>query len=110
MRNSTSPILPTASVMAPFRSLCLWPALLAAAGLLPRAFASPPGANVLAGAALLLLLVVNIRNAWDLMLALANGRKSSGRRTSAKPQTSAERRRGKSFGRTRPLTLATRSP
>jgi len=48
--------------------LAAYAATLAAAGLL--LVHSPASANVLAGA-LLLLLVVNIRNAWDLMLALA---------------------------------------
>jgi len=48
--------------------LAAYAATLAAAGLLLAQ--SPASANVLAGA-LLLLLVINIRNAWDLMLALA---------------------------------------
>ena len=53
--------------MAPFLPLCYTAGLVASVLILKE---SAAGLNVLAGAALLLL-VVNIRNAWDLMLSLA---------------------------------------
>ena len=71
-RNSTFPILPTACAYgAAFRSPCYRngpgrPALLS----VRRQARIETGLDVLGGAALLLLLV-NIRNAWDLMISLA---------------------------------------
>ena len=44
----------------------------------------PAGLNLLAGAALLLL-VVNIRNAWDLMLSLARRQASELHKTDTAP-------------------------
>ncbi len=65
----------------------LIPVLCYAAGLVSSWFLfqrSPAGLDVLAGAALVLL-VVNIRNAWDLMLSFA-------RRTAAPPNTETSER------------------
>ncbi len=63
--------------------LAAYATTIAAGGLLLAR--KPAGANVLA-AALLVLLVVNIRNAWDLMLALAQrATQQTGERPTAPP-------------------------
>ncbi len=63
-----SPTSPTGLLTASFRSLCYAAGLVVGATFSSRE--STAGLDLLAGAALLLL-VINIRNAWDLMISLA---------------------------------------